>query len=422
MHIFPSTRVAAASAAVLILAAALPSAAADWSGSKVTRDGVPHMINPAEPMVAPTTRSPEVLWRAGGMDDEAVIFGVVTDITADDAGNLYLLDTQLNEVMVFSADGEYLRSIGREGEGPGEFRRPSGLFLTPDGNVAVLQTMPGRIVLMTPQGDPIGNHPVPETPDGGMMVFAQGDRAGDHIVLLTASFARRDDGMDITRQLVRINDAGEIVGTLYEQTNARNFASMSFDEREMQGVRWTCGPDGRVYVSDDFDAYRVLVYAPGGALDHVIEREYGHRKRSPEEKEEHKPDIRMRRGNHTERPETTVSETDRDILAMFPRTDGSLWVVSSRGGYDAAEGTLATFDVYDTDGRFEQQVTVTADADYVGDGIHFVGNRLYVVKGLQSAQRAAMGGGEELTDEELENAEPVSLICYDLTTTTRAGK
>ena len=72
------------------------------------------------------------LWRIGGdTDDDAEFFGVLSQITTDEAGNVYLLDRQLTEVKVFSPDGEYLNTIGREGEGPGEFRRPSDLFITP---------------------------------------------------------------------------------------------------------------------------------------------------------------------------------------------------------------------------------------------------------------------------------------------------
>jgi hypothetical protein len=175
-------------------------------------------------------------------------------------------------------------------------------------------------------------------------------------------------------------------------------------------------------VSDDFDAYRILVYSPAGAVERALERPYAHRKRSPEEMEENAPRIRIRRGGRAEAPQTNASETDRDILDMFPRDDGSLWVVSSRGGYDARDGVIATFDVFDAEGRFERQVSVEGDGAYAEDGVHLVGNRLYVIKGLRSAQRAQMGGeGGDIGEEEMENAEPVALVCYDLGGLERAA-
>ncbi len=401
--------------AVVTLCMGAAPAMAGWTGSETTQDGVVHVVNPAAPIEAASTVAPDELWRVGGEEDEDVIFGVLSAIKADDAGNLYLLDQQLVEVMVFSRSGEYLRSIGREGEGPGEFRRPGGMFLTPSGDVAVLQRMPGRIILMSADGDPIGNHPVPEAPDGGMMMFSQGERAGDYLVLDINSFARRETGMEITRKLVRIDSQGNIVNTLHTRTDERNFASMSFDEKEMNELQWTCSDDGRVFVSDNFDAYAITVYGPDGGVERVIERDYEHRQRSGDEMERNKPRIMFRRrGGRTEAPETKASETDRDIQAMYPRADGTLWVVSSRGGLSAPEGVIAIFDVFDRDGRFTRQVTVQGDCDFEEDGLHFVDDRLYVVKGFRSAQRAQRGGDDEATEEELENAEPISVICYDL--------
>ena len=139
-----STRRAATALAALALALviALPAGSATWDGSEETRDGVLHVLNPAAPLEAPETIAPEELWRLGGDDeDEDVIFGVLTSIATDSEGNVYLLDMQLSQVYVYSSDGEYLNTIGREGEGPGEFRRAGDMFIAPDGNVAVMQRM-----------------------------------------------------------------------------------------------------------------------------------------------------------------------------------------------------------------------------------------------------------------------------------------
>jgi hypothetical protein len=248
-----------------------------------------------------------------------------------------------------------------------------------------------------------------------MMMFFQGERAGDHIVLDTNSFARHEEGMDITRKLILVDAQGNNAGTLHTKTTKRNFANMSFDEKEMMAMRWSCAHDGRVFVSDDFDGYSIVVYNPDGTVDRVIERDYEHRKRSKEEMERNAPRVMFRRrGGATQRPETKASETDRDILAMHPRDDGTLWVVSSHGGLDAPEGTIATFDVFDRDGKFRRQVSIAGDGDFEEDGVHFVGDRVYVVKGFRSAERAQRGGEGEATEEEIENAEPISLVCYEL--------
>lgn len=43
-------------------------------------------------------------------------------LAVDDAGRIYVADTKPNVIKVFSRDGELVRTVGREGEGPGEFR------------------------------------------------------------------------------------------------------------------------------------------------------------------------------------------------------------------------------------------------------------------------------------------------------------
>lgn len=64
-------------------------------------------------------------------------FGDVGGIGFDDAGNLYVLDTQASAIRVVGTDGQLIRSFGRQGEGPGELNSPEELVVLPDGRVAV---------------------------------------------------------------------------------------------------------------------------------------------------------------------------------------------------------------------------------------------------------------------------------------------
>ena len=50
------------------------------------------------------------------------------NIVADSKGNVYILDQKPATIKAYGADGTFLRTIGREGSGPGEFR-PWGLLM-----------------------------------------------------------------------------------------------------------------------------------------------------------------------------------------------------------------------------------------------------------------------------------------------------
>lgn len=59
-----------------------------------------------------------------GDTDPRYAFGRPRDVTVDARGQIYVVDMQAASVRVFDASGEYLRELGREGQGPGEFQDP----------------------------------------------------------------------------------------------------------------------------------------------------------------------------------------------------------------------------------------------------------------------------------------------------------
>ncbi len=80
---------------------------------------IPVIDNPLVPPAERTVEMEEV-WRIGDNEGEEFIFGVIGGVLSDEAGNFYLLDTQLSEVFKFSSGGQYQKSITQKGEGPGE--------------------------------------------------------------------------------------------------------------------------------------------------------------------------------------------------------------------------------------------------------------------------------------------------------------
>ncbi len=77
-----------------------------------------------------------------------------SDIEVDQARSLiYIADSGNNRILVFDFDGKLQKIIGREGQGPAEFSRPSGLFIFEDGGLAVADHYNKRIHLFDKSGE-----------------------------------------------------------------------------------------------------------------------------------------------------------------------------------------------------------------------------------------------------------------------------
>ena len=78
------------------------------------------------------TLVPEVA--IGGLDGpEEYLFGSIRSIAVADDGTIYILDSQGQHVRVFDSLGVYVETLGRRGEGPGEFSEAEAIAVLPDG-------------------------------------------------------------------------------------------------------------------------------------------------------------------------------------------------------------------------------------------------------------------------------------------------
>jgi hypothetical protein len=72
---------------------------------------------------------------------EDLLFGSVGAVCEDGDGNFYVVDQLEHKVYKFSEEGKLLLSFGQEGQGPGDFQRPSRICLTAEGRLAVADEM-----------------------------------------------------------------------------------------------------------------------------------------------------------------------------------------------------------------------------------------------------------------------------------------
>jgi hypothetical protein len=71
------------------------------------------------------------------------LFGRISAIEVDEFGRFYVFEGQAQELRVFDSSGAHVRTIGREGGGPGEFKQGIGLAWAPNGSLWVVD--PGNV-------------------------------------------------------------------------------------------------------------------------------------------------------------------------------------------------------------------------------------------------------------------------------------
>jgi len=205
----------------------------------------------------------ELVRKIGDVDteDENVAFHYPSDVAVDTQGNIYILDSGNTRIQKSGPDGKYLATIGRKGQGPGEFISPSGLDLDEDGNLVVTDTAQMRLHVIIGGGKDVKSIVLKDEPIYGVRSLGAGGYVGR---ASTYSFPRRNQlekkisEMRLFRRLDpdgRVNGAfGELTDFGEALTNATGNAS-EFDI------------DGQDAVIVSFNAQnRIEKYSPDGKL------------------------------------------------------------------------------------------------------------------------------------------------------------
>ncbi len=96
----------------------------------------------------------ELVRKIGDVDSDEVnlSFNQPGDVAVDPKGNIYILDSANARIQKFGADGKYLASIGRKGQGPGETMMPDSLDFDAAGRLIVYDPFQLRIQAFTGDG------------------------------------------------------------------------------------------------------------------------------------------------------------------------------------------------------------------------------------------------------------------------------
>lgn len=280
--------------------------------------------------------------------DTPEAFGSVLGVAFGAGGDVFVADGMNRQVRVFGPGGEHLRTFGRQGDGPGEFRNLNSLAWV-GSKLLTLDFGAGRVGEFSPDGKWLGQR----SEFGGIGGAAGALRlypvAANHAFVRTYSpargemiFAGHDDSgpTEDTLPTLRAPD-GTVSGiTCTSATMLRSYP-IPFAPRIVQHP----GPDGTIY-SAVTDQYRIAVTRGADTL-RVIERELPAEPVSDEEweagNEEYYAFLNENPSASCEPRRPDKPATRPFVEDLFVAPDGRLWVEVARTAGDRWE-------VYDSTG------------------------------------------------------------------------
>jgi hypothetical protein len=312
--------------------------------------------------------------RLGGVDAEgAEMFGTIPAIAADARGRILVLDHPAREVRVFGPEGDHLRTLGREGSGPGEFRNPVGLALHPDGSVWIVDPGNGRYTVFEEDGTFRTTHTRP------MGYFAWPFPGGFDAEGRLWDLAAPD-------VLVGLSMEGQPADTAripqYESERVRvtrddgaGLMTMVAPFRPM--LRWQIDARGHLW-SAVSDRFRFVQERLGGDTVRIVTRTHTPVRVTPAEADSVREGMQSVIASFGEsvRVEGDLGAPDHKpaFQAFLVDPEGHLWVEPSR-----APGEPRTLEVFRPDGAYLGRVPIDPGLQLVGVRPFFRGDALYAV-------------------------------------------
>jgi hypothetical protein len=189
--------------------------------------------------------------------------------TAD--GTIFVADNSAVDVKVFDADGNYLKTLGQEGQGPAEFGRVSNMTIAGD-RLVIFDSRNRRFSLWTLDGEHIADN----APAGGELLNTVEGLADGSVIAMANEFDPEDG---VTTSLVRRSVTGENLGELLhtvqpppgsiDRSDPRASMQMMIDTMAELRFVYTVAAGERVFVTP-VNEYQVLAMSDSGTLDWAL--------------------------------------------------------------------------------------------------------------------------------------------------------
>jgi len=137
----------------LVLSASAQFQKPGWKGKVETENGVAVVRNPEAPIYSKDVIKFEKELTIGLSEGPSeYLFGSISSYCVDDEENVYVCDDKINQISVFNNRGKYVRSIGRKGQGPGEYQIISNIQIINRNEIAIFERGKPALIIYDKNG------------------------------------------------------------------------------------------------------------------------------------------------------------------------------------------------------------------------------------------------------------------------------
>jgi hypothetical protein len=338
-----------------------------WKGSIETANGVVVVRNPSTPMYprgALELKEGLTIGTAAGAEE--YMFIRLRGLAVDDQGSIITLDQRKPRVDVFGSDGRHIRSIGRRGQGPGEFQTPFFVALAPAEEILVGEM--GRLSFFD---------------RAGLFLRSQDNSVGP---LAFIKYLESGDAVGTRMVLEEEKPRYEVVlcGPDLKQKHVLTFSPMPDPSAKFRlfasVVRWDISSGREIVCAAGEGDYSLSVFDAEGRLVRTIIKAY-----DPVLVSDLDVDRQMKRHGIQSRDEITVPRYLPPVSWVYADETGriyvSTWQTNPKSG-------VSVFNIFDSEGRY------LCDYSIPGEPLVFKDGKLYAIvqddEGIQYVKRYSM--------------------------------
>jgi len=212
--------------------------------------------------------------------DENYMFGGRVYFKTDDEGNFYVVDWDRKRIQKYDPRGKYLLTMGRKGQGPGEFINVWDPKFDKDKNLYVMDIANDRVSFFNKEGKLVKQIKVP----AGLSVLGINSRgfyfAGQSKIVEDAAMAKVitsyglfDDKFDPISEIHRTTWESKNPSGRDAESRAKFLADIFSAEAFKPNVTHFFAENDFIYFGYP-EKYEISVYSPEGKLTKIIQREY----------------------------------------------------------------------------------------------------------------------------------------------------